>query len=182
MTNVDLLSSVQAVTSGTPGVASAAEQLTALLDLPTVGLNISGARIVGRGSRASADIYLSDGTEVTFESLREIANPTRLSLEIAACTGATPRLKAPQAIRAVALLRTIAEHHTTFTADEIATDWGADYLQSADVLDIDMQDQAQRWWAFSHLASVHPVGVAPEMLVAHAEQVSRDRSLASQRD
>lgn len=145
-----------------PDLITAAEQLAALLDLPAVGVSIRGARIVGRGSRASADLYLSDGTEVCFESLREMGNATRLTLEVAACTGATPRLKAPQAIRAVALVRALAEHHEAFTVDEIALDWAVDYLQAADVQDVDMTDQRDRWGAFSRLNRTDPVALSRE--------------------
>lgn len=157
MSTVEELAAMQG-----PDPIGAAEQLGALLDLASVGLTIRGARVVGRGSRASADIYLSDGTEITFETLRDIANPTRLALEIAACTGATPSLKAPQAIRAVSLLRALAEHHVTFTADEIAADWATSYLQTADVLDIDMADQSARWAAFTHMKAIDPVARARE--------------------
>jgi hypothetical protein len=138
----------------------AAEQLTALLDLSSVGLAIRGARIVGRGSRASADLHLSDQTTITFESLRDVANPSLLTLEVAACTGATPQLKKPQAIRAIALLRALAEHYETFTADQVARDWGTSYLQTAAELPVDLSDQAARWEAFCHLERTRPVETA----------------------
>jgi hypothetical protein len=35
-------------------------------------------------------------------------------------------------------------------------DWGADYLQAAEILDAEMTDQPDRWRAFSHLATVQP--------------------------
>jgi hypothetical protein len=155
MTNVDALHAAQRPCGG-KDPEGALLQLGALLDLPSVGLAVRGARVVGRGSSASADIYLSDDTMVTFETLRDVANASRLSVEMAACTGATPRLKAPQAVQAVALIRAIAEHHATFTADEIAVDWGADYLQAAEILDVEMTDQHTRWRAFSRLAAVQP--------------------------
>src|SRR5688572_4921663 len=98
MSAVDEMHAAQ-VADRAPDAIAAAELLTELLGLADIDLTIRGARIVGRGSRASADLYLSDGTEVTFETLRDFANPTRLALELAACTGATPTLKAPQAIK-----------------------------------------------------------------------------------
>lgn len=147
---------------GVPDPITAAEELAALLDLPSVGLSIRGARVVGRGARASADLHLSDDTTVTFETLRDVATPARLALEIASCTGAAPKLKAPQAIRAVVLLRAIADHHVVFTADEIAIDWGTSYLQGADTLDADLADQTARWSAFSHLKGIDPEGRSRE--------------------
>lgn len=141
---------------GPPDPLSAAEELAALLDLPAVGLSIRGARIVGRGSTASADLYLSDETEVTFETLRDVGTPARLTLQVAACTGAAPKLKQQDAIRAVVLLRAIAEHAEVYTADELAIDWGVSYLQTAEVLDVDMSDQTARWGAFTHLKDIDP--------------------------
>lgn len=140
-----------------PDPIAAAEALTALLDLGSVGLSIRGARIVGRGSKASADLHLSDGSTVLFEALRDVANPTRLAVEIAACTGATPRLKAPQAVQAVALLRALAEHQEVVTADQIAVEWGGSFLQAAELLDVDLSDQAQRWDAFKRLEAIDPI-------------------------
>ena len=58
---------------------TAAEQLAILLDLPSVGLSVRGARVVGRGSRASVDIYLSDNSSIFFERFSDFANPTRLA-------------------------------------------------------------------------------------------------------
>ena len=157
MTTIDDLNAMQ-----TPeqDPIAAAEQLAAMLDLPSVGLAIRGARIVGRGSRASADLYLSDGSEITFETLRDFANPTRLTLEIVACTGARPALKLPQAMAAVALLRVIAEHQETMTTDQLSNEWGTSYLQSVATRAVDMNDQAARWEAFCALERIDPVAMA----------------------
>lgn len=154
MTTIDDLAAEQ---SGVPDPLKARELLGALLDLPSVGLFIRGARVVGRGSKASADLHLSDGTEINFESMRDVANPTRLAVEVAACTGATPRLKAPQAVQAVALIRALAEHHEVVSADQLAVEWGMTFLQAAAVLDVDLSDQAQRWDAFKRQEAVDPV-------------------------
>jgi hypothetical protein len=129
----------------------ARDELEQLWGIDKVGLKIVGARIVGRGSRASADVYFDDGSEITFESVREAARPSTLLPELAACVGALPGLKQQQALKAVTLLRRIAEHQITFSEDEIARDWGTSYLQTAEALDLDMSDQAQRWAAFEAL-------------------------------
>jgi hypothetical protein len=151
-----------AVNGGGPTRAAAAEELAALLDLPSVGLSIRGARIVGRGSTASADLYLSDDTTLMFEKLRDVGTANKLTLEVAACTGAVPKVKSPEAMRAVVLLRLIADHELVFTADELAIDWGSTYLQSAEHLDVDLRDQAARWAAFTHLKGVDPEARARE--------------------
>lgn len=137
---------------------SAAEQLAVLLDLKSVGREIRRARIVGHGSRASADVWLDDGTVIAFETLKDVGNATRLALEVAACTGATPRLKAPQALLAIKLLRAIAEHETAFTTDDIAREWGSVYLDATPTQDIDIDDQADRWRTFSNMRLLDPAG------------------------
>lgn len=135
---------------------SARRELSELLEI-----QISHARIVGRGSRASADLYLTDGSEITFETLRDFLNPTRLCNEIVACTGATPNLKLAQARKAAALLRTIADHQEALTADQFSIEWGMNYLQDAPVLDVDMNDQGERWAAFCRLKeNEHAVSLA----------------------
>jgi hypothetical protein len=158
---------------------AAAEQLAELLRLPSVGLSIRGARIVGRGARASADVYLSDGSVLTFETLRDVGTVNRLALEVAACTGALPKLKGPQALQAVALIRAMAEHEETFSDDQIAREWGATYLQAATAEPVDLEDQADRWRAFSTLERVDPVaarwrGDSPSIAAASLILVARN--------
>ena len=163
MSTVDDLAAMQV-----PDAIEAAAQLAALLDLPSVGLEIRGARIVGRGSKASADLHLSDETSIAFESLRDVGNATRLALEVAACTGATPKLKAPQALQAIKLLRAIADHEEAFTTDDIAREWGIVYLDGTALEDVNLDDQHARWRAFSNMRGLDPgaarrAGVTPSI-------------------
>jgi hypothetical protein len=139
---------------------TAADRLGELLELPSAGLRITGARIVGRGGSASADLYLSDGSEITFPTLSEFANPNRLAVEMGAATGVVLTLKRPAALRALALLRELAKHEETVTADELSVEWGLTFLQAADPVDVDMDDQGQRWGAFSELNRRDPVAAA----------------------
>lgn len=153
MSVIDELSASQ---SSKPDPITAAQELAAILDLASVELSIRGGRIVGRGSSATADLYLSDGSVIEFESLRQIANPKALIVEIAACTGATPTIKAAQAVRAVALLRALSDHKKTASEDDLAREWGCEFLQAADVLDLDMNSQEERWEAFTRLERIDP--------------------------
>lgn len=159
-------------TNSTPRAATStdavetAKRLGDLLDLGSVGLSVTGAVIHGRGSKASADLLLSNGETVMFETLREFAQQTKLTVEIAATTGARPKLNQAHAIEAVTLLRQLAEHRRTFDEDDIATEWGVSYLQEADRLDLDINNQAERWAAFSQLAGIEPA------MVAHATGVT----------
>ncbi len=147
---------------GVPDPFEAAEQLTALLDLASVGVDVRGARIIGRGSRARVQVHLSNGEMLEFEELRDMIRPQALAAEVVAATGATPALKQPQCVRAAALVRALAEHALTATEDDDATAWGLEYLQAADVLDVDMTDQRQRWGAFKRLEQVNPYAAARE--------------------
>lgn len=155
---------------------AAAHELTELLALPSVGLEVRGARIVGRGATASVDLMLSDGTTIAFETQRDIGTSKTLALEVAACTGATPTIKPAQAIRAVALLRLIGEHHETRTADQRYADMGLAYLQSAVVLPVDMDDQQARWEAFCTLERSDPRADSRfhDVTVAQASTVLED--------
>src|SRR4051794_26141190 len=154
----------------------AAKQLAALLGLEQHGLEIRGARIVGRGGMASADLFLSDGSTITFESLRDVATPKTLALEVAACTGATPNIKGAQALQAVALLRAIGEHYETRTADQRYADLGLAYLQSAVQRPVDLNDQEARWEAFCALERSDPKADARlhDVTVAQASTVLVD--------
>jgi hypothetical protein len=138
----------------------AAEKLTKLLKLPSVGLKVTAATVYGKGLRGTADLLLSNGTHITFESLRDFANHQRLALEITAATRARPVLKAAQAQEALSLLIELATHHETITSDAFARDWGADYLQAATSIPVDLSDQADRWRAFSNLEKIDPVATA----------------------
>jgi hypothetical protein len=162
MSVVDQLAAAQAAAArnGTADAEAAAEQLTAMLDLGSVGLSITGARVVGQGGTATAYLYLSNGAEVVFERLRDMAKPPTLMVEVAACTGASPKLNQQQAIRAVALLRGLAAHEVAATVDELSREWGVSFLQSAAPIDVDMDDQTERWGAFSRLERHDPVADA----------------------
>lgn len=61
-----------------------------------------------------------------------------------------------------------ASRAVAITDNEIACDWGAAYLQGADVIDLDFNDQAQRWGAFSRLERHDPLGKARETGVSVA--------------
>jgi hypothetical protein len=134
---VSTIDQLAATQNGRPDAISATEELGAIIDLPAVHLEVTGGRIVGRGGSASGDLYLSDGSAVTFESLLIFGNPRRLALEIAATTGAQPKLDGPRALRALVLFRALAEHQETFTADQIAADWGVSYLQAVETVDVE---------------------------------------------
>ncbi len=150
-------------------VALATVKLATLFDLPALGIKVLGADTFGSGSRAAAEIKLSNGEVMTFDTLRDMANAGNLAAELAACTGATPKLTKADALAAISLVRTIARTHRAMTDNDAAIDWGTNYLQAAAVIDFDLDDQRQRWGAFSQLNEVEPsrdpIGVPPPNIV-----------------
>jgi len=131
----------------------AREQLGELLALPSVGVEVTGARIVGHGLKASADIFFSNGETVTFDPLRDLLTPTVLKGEVTLATGAMPtRATVETGQRVLALLRRMAERQESLSEDEDATNWCLTYLQMLRAIECDVEgDMAERWRAFSEL-------------------------------
>ena len=140
-------------------------------------MKILGADIFGSGSRAAVEIQLDNGETMTFDTLREMTQPGLLAAELVTCTGATPKLDKPVALKVTALVRTIARTHRTLSANDSAIEWGVSYLQGSEVLDFDLNDQAERWGAFSALAEMdpqgHPAGVPPPRWVLRHKDGTR---------
>lgn len=148
MTTIDELAHAQSANGSDP--LSPGEQLTALLDLPPRA-SILGARLAGQGSRASVEIDLANGDCMIFDTLRDMTRAGNLVAEVAACAGIVVSLKQLQLARAVVLVRALAERQETISDNGAAIDWGISYLQTAQVIDLDMNDQAERWAAFALL-------------------------------
>jgi hypothetical protein len=161
MTAVDDLAAIQS-TNGKVDPIAAAEQIATIWGLEDVGVQIRGAGIFGTGSRAPVEIYLSNDDTMEFESIRDMTRPANLAAELVAWTGATPKLNQAQAVRSVALIRSLGERQQMLTDNEIATDWGASYLQAADTIDVDINDQQQRWAAFERFLHHDPLARAKE--------------------
>ena len=155
-------------TAGSPNgaptapVEGLAEQLGELLGLTDVGLKVTGAAMFGSGSGAMLEIRLSDGEMLVFNPIRDMASPQRLMTEVTSTTGAERTLKQAQCIRAMALARKLATRVKSATDVEIATGWGVEFLQGADVLDVDMTRREDRWGAFKHLERIQPFATARE--------------------
>jgi hypothetical protein len=142
--------------NGTLNILEAAEHLTALLDLTSVDVQVTGAAMFGSGAAASLDINLSNGETLRFASVRDMVRPQALMAEVVACTGATPQLKQPQAMRAVALARVIAERIELATEDDLMANTALEYLQAAEHLDINLNHQGERYAAFERIGRRDP--------------------------
>jgi 5S rRNA maturation endonuclease (ribonuclease M5) len=135
-----------------------ARALASLLALDTLDppLAVTAASIIGDGADAAAYVTLSDGSELHFRSLREMTQPGKLMAEIVATTAAMPKLNQQAAMAAVSLLKRYARHVRSMSEMDEAIEWGVSFLQAADVLDVDVHDQADRWAAFSKLSEIDP--------------------------
>jgi len=153
------------------------EQLAELLHLPDVGRSIKTARITGQGARASVDLVLDDDTTLTFESVKDFAHPGRMALELAMGPGVEATFKAPQLIKAVTLLRAIADQHEAVTFDDLSRELGRTFLQSATRHDVDFNDQAARWEAFCMLERFDPIASTRRdpVTIAQASVVLHDQ-------
>jgi hypothetical protein len=153
------------------------EELTDLLGLKVRSLHVAWAKTFGCGSLARVVIGLSDESALRFDTLAAMARPAALMAELAAVAGVCPQLKPSQCFRAIALIRDIAETTATLTEAEIALDWGSDYLQDANVVDVGLDDQAERWGAFVILDKCDPYKTAAidGTTLARASIVLRDR-------
>jgi hypothetical protein len=134
-------------------------ELTELLTLDDVGLEVTGCRIVGVGRDASGDIFLSNGRSIVFGRLTEALNARSLMGQVVATVGAEPKLKDQDARHVVALMRRAGKVEESITEDVIATQWGRDFIEEADVLDVNVDDQGERWSAFKHLRDRDPAGL-----------------------
>jgi hypothetical protein len=171
MSSIEELAALQ---NARPNATEARETLTALFGLHEHGIEITGALLSGHGASARVAIDLSTGERMEFDSLREMANLSVLRAELVACTGALPALKREQAYQAVALVRGLASWEKTQTAADYAFDWGVSYLQEAKVLEAELQDQAQRWAAFEHLARCEPYTEGHRVFLSAASVVLMD--------
>ena len=141
---------------GPPNLLEAAEQLGVLLDLPSVDTRVTGVEMFGQGAGASVDIRLSNGETMQFASVRDMVRPQSLIAETVACSGATPLLKQPQAVQVARLARLIAERTHVANEDEFAAGWGVEFLQQAETVDVNLDDQVSRYAAFEHLSRRDP--------------------------
>lgn len=119
-------------------------------------LTITGASLIGDGADAAVWITLSDDTELRFRTVREMTQATRLTAEVVGATGAEPKLNNPAAVRAVSLLKRYATHVRSMSEADEAVEWGVTFLQAAPVLDVDVNDQTERWGAFTKLGEIDP--------------------------
>jgi hypothetical protein len=129
-------------------------ELADLLGLDGIGRTIIDVQVFGRGPSASVDVQLSGDQKLTFERFGDITKPPALTAHLAAI--GVPRIfKGAEAALAGALISRLARHHESVSADEIAAEWGREFLRLAPLQEVDLDDQAERWRAFSSLEHIN---------------------------
>jgi len=142
----------------------AAARLSDLLGLPAVGLHVIGAQTFGRGGSAIAHVHVSDGQTIVFEPLRNMGNPSRLSVELACSVGARVMPNKAEAVEVVALVHDLGQALAGTLEDEVAReDYGRVFLADARQRQVDMNDQADRWRAFCALKDANPLDDARKL-------------------
>lgn len=132
------------------------DELTRLLGLAQVNQTVVGAEIFGRGVTASVDLNLSGDDKITFDRFADIGKAGMLTAHLMASLGVAQTLTAKQAVLVGCLIFKLARHHVQENADAIAREWGLEFLRLAPIGEIDLEDQASRWRAFSHLSQLSP--------------------------
>lgn len=156
-------------------IAEATRDLNELLELPDHKA-ITGARILGDGADAAIFMELADGSEMHLTA-RDMARPAALLTALAVGPGVRPKLNQARALDAVVLVKTLARHVRTMSETDQAIEWGVNFLQMADVIDVDLYDQGERWGAFSMLKDQDPRARHREtnVSIATASKVLRHR-------
>ena len=145
-----------------------ADDLSAALGLTEHGLKVVGANVFGRGPNASVDVHLSDGSKLTFERFSDITKPAMLAAYLVTCTGVVSTFKGPQAGAIAAAIYKLAKHHADEGDDDVILDCAVEFLRLAPTLDVTMSEQADRWRAFSVLATDDGLHANPEDRSARA--------------
>jgi hypothetical protein len=133
----------------------------------------------GRGPGASVDLRLSGDLCFRFERFSEITSGTALTAHLASF-GVARTFNAQRAALAGALISRLANHHESESKDSISREWGLEFLRLARVLEVKLDDQADRWDKFSILESANPASDAGEdrtaYALAHKSIVLRDEA------
>jgi hypothetical protein len=150
-----------------PSNGAAPEDPAAFLS-KQLGVAVTGAHVFGRGPTARVEVALAEGRPLTFEHFGDVAKPAALAAHLVTLTGTYRTFKGPEAGAIAAAIFRLAEHHAEDEANEQVREWGREYLRVAPMLDVDMDDQADRWRAFADLARREPARDAGEDRSAYA--------------
>jgi hypothetical protein len=141
--------------AGRPGgVKEALDAMSSVAGIAAHGVCFEQVRIVGQtGMRGSVDLRLSNGEELSFGSLRDLASARTLGMELTYAIGAEIQLDDDRIRRLVALLRTAAQRIQSNTDVEVSFMW-AGYLQGVERLKVDLDVREKRWNALAQMQAI----------------------------
>lgn len=123
--------------------------LEALIGLK-VERTIRRVQVHGKGGKAYVRIDLDNRDYIEFDPLGSFSTPQKMNYELSA-QGCKPALKAGDPQTVARLIHTLGQHYEANQHRDRAWELGAQYLQEAVTVDVDMSAQGSRWQAFAYL-------------------------------
>ncbi len=142
------------------------ERSAAMLGLEQIGATVVDVQMFGRGPSASVDLQLSGDLKLTI-GFGDITKPPALTTHLASI-GIARTFTGKDAALVGALISRLARHHETESEDSVAREWGCEFLRLAAIGEVNLDDQAERWRAFSALEHRNPASDCGEDRSAHA--------------
>ncbi len=152
------------VLTDTPDVQR--QELAELLGLDEIDRTVIDVQMFGRGPTASVDLQLSGDLKLVFERFGDITKPPALCAHVASI-GIARTFQGKDAALVGALISRLARHHESESADDIAAEWGREFLRLAALQEVTLDDQADRWCAFGSLQALNPPLEAGDDKSAH---------------
>jgi hypothetical protein len=143
------------------------QELAKLLGFEEIDRVIVDVQMFGRGPSASVDVQLSGDLKLVFEQFGDITKGPALTAHLAAI-GIARTFKQGEAALVGALIFRLARHHDSESADDIAREWGSEFLRLAMLQEVDLDDQAERFRAFDSIARLNPARDAAEDRTTHS--------------
>jgi hypothetical protein len=133
-------------------------RLEELLRLAQNGAHIRSVRLIGRGSGANVEIRLTDGRELEADRFGDLWTHTGLAKFVTQGSGIQASgITKLEAEEANAIIRRLSEQRYTTTEKDLGLQHGADFLDRASVEVVNINDQEQRFHAWSRLNALDPV-------------------------
>jgi bifunctional DNA primase/polymerase-like protein len=151
-------------------------ELTARLQLSKADLTVLGTEMSGTTSNAVVRIHLSNGDAIEVERFADVFSPTRFKPCVVAIIGRAVKLSGDDCSEIAALIVQLSEYQERRSMREDARDWGIAFLGAARIADVDIDNQASKWEAFSAIKELDPIAIARQtgLSVASKSLVLRD--------
>jgi hypothetical protein len=134
------------------------QQLETLLRLAQNGIHIHAVRLIGNGPSAGLEIDLSTGETIEAERCGDLWTHSGLAKFVTWSTGVNASgITKVEAGEANAIIRRLANTERATTIADLGCDHGVDFLTRAATEKINVNDQAERYQAWSRSQALDPV-------------------------